>query len=126
MGIAHLCDHRAVVYRAEEVRDQFNDVIQVWGALTAPDGLNCRPNQAWAGDLQDPGAGELQGAKRQWFLVEGFDVEERDVLRILSGPEAPDQLRVVSVTRPTNPAVVHHLEVNVEPFTGALEEEGGS
>lgn len=113
-GIQHLCDHRVVVYRATPLRDEFGDVVEQWVALAAPAGLNARPNQNWSGALQDPGPGEEQSARRQWFLVVGFDVAERDVLLVESGPETGQKLRVHSVTQPTNPFVVHHIEVNVE------------
>ena len=116
-GIAHLCDSRGIVYRPTETRDELQDTVLVWTALTAPAGLNCRANQKWSGDLQDNGPGEQQGSLRQWFLVKDFDVQERDVIEVVSGPEAPLQLRVVSVTKLTSLKrldVVHHIEVNVE------------
>lgn len=122
MSVKALCDHRAIVYRAFVVRDELQDTVEIWEALPAPIGLNCRPNQNWSGTLQNPGPGEQQAAARQWFLVSGFDVEERDVLSVVEGPEAPKLLRVQSVTRPTASVAVHHLEVNVEVWHGSLTE----
>jgi len=122
MGIQSLCDHHGVVYRATETQDELQDTVLAWGALPAPAGLNCRPNQNWSGDLQDHGPGEQQGAQRQWFLVPGFDVQERDVLLIESGPNAGLQLRILSVTPCTAPVKVHHIEVNVEVWQGSLTE----
>jgi hypothetical protein len=55
---------------------------------------------------------------RQWFLVAGFDPRERDVMQVAEGPEAPGLWRIESVTRPTNPMTVHHLEVNVSRWDG--------
>jgi len=121
-GIQHLCDHRVIVYRATVFRDEFGDVDEAWVALTAPVGLNARPNQAWSGNLQDPGPGEQQRAMRQWFLVLGFDVQERDVVSVVSGPEVGQRLRVESVTRPTNPLIMHHLEISVTVWDGSLTE----
>lgn len=112
MGIQALCDHHGVVYRPVETRDELQDTVLVYTALAAPTGLNCRPNQNWSGALQDHGPGEQQGAMRQWFLVAEFDVAERDVLLLTEGPEAGLQVRVESVTKPTNPFGIHHLEVN--------------
>lgn len=113
-------DHRGVVYRVTETRDELKDVVEVWAALPAPAGLNCRPNQNWSGNLQDNGPGEQQGALRQWFLMPAFDVRERDVLRIEEGPESVKLLRVLSKTSPTAPIDVHHHEVNVEVWHGSL------
>lgn len=121
MSIRSLCDHRVIVYRATEGRDEFKDVTRAWAPLEAPDGKNARPNQLWAGSQMDPGPGEVQGAMRGWFLVAEFDVQERDVLRVIAGPEAPALLMVESVTRPTDSMNVHHLEVNVRTWTGSLE-----
>jgi hypothetical protein len=120
MSFEALCDHRAVVYRATTTRDGFGDTVETFVALPAPPGNNARPNQLWSGTLQNPGPGEIQAMKRQWFLILDFDVKERDLLRVVAGPEAPDVLRIVSVTRPTAGAVLHHLEVNVEPSTVVL------
>lgn len=121
-GISHLCDSRIeFVYRpptgADVLQDELQNVEETFIQIAAPAGLNCRANQKWSGDLQDHGPGEEQGAQRQWFLVKDFDVQERDILPVVSGPEAPLQLRVLSVTKLTSLkrlTVVHHIEVNVE------------
>jgi hypothetical protein len=122
MSFAGLMNHRAVVYRATETKDELEDAVLVWTALPAPAGLNCRPNQDWSGNLQDNGPGEQQGAMRQWFLLPGFDVRERDVISIEGGAEAGLLLRVHSVVPVTAPVVVHHFEVNVEVWQGSLTE----
>lgn len=123
MSFASLMDHRAIVYRATETRDELQDVIQSWGALTAPGGKNCRPNQVWSGNQQDYGPGEQQGATQQWYLLPGFEVAERDVLSVVSGPKAPVLLRVLSVSPCTAPIALHHYEVIVEVWKGSLTEE---
>lgn len=123
MSIATLFDHRVVVYRAGTARDELQDVVETWEPLTAPVGKNARPNQGWSGALQDHGPGQQQGAMRQWFLQKAFDVAERDVLAVEEGPEAGLRLKVESVTRPTAPLLVHHLEVNVTVWPGSLTVE---
>lgn len=123
MSIHRLFNHRAIVHRATTTRDEFGDTVQTWAAVAngTPSGRNCRPNQNWSGALQDHGPGEQQGAKRQWFLDRAFDVEEGDVLSVETGPEAPALLHVESVTKPTRAGTrVHHIEVNVEVWTGTL------
>lgn len=117
----HLFDHRVRVWRDTPTRDAYGDTVEGFAAVTAePSSNNARPDQAWSGTLQDTGAGEQQGAKRRWYLAASLDVAERDVLQVTSGPEAPATLRVVSVTKPTAPQIVHHLEVNVEAWEGEL------
>lgn len=125
--IERLYQHNVTVYRATVTRDDFGGTVEEWVGQDAPagsNGFNARPDQNWSGAQQDHGPGEQQGARRRWFLHRDFDVEERDVLSVEEGPEAPVLLRVESVTLPTRrgPAV-HHIEVNVEIWNGELEEE---
>lgn len=120
--IDRLWNHRAVAYRATVTRDSFGGTVEGWVETEGtPAGLNSRPDQNWAGALQDHGPGEQQGAMRRWFLHREFDVEERDVLQVVEGAEAGLLLRVESVTKPTRvrPAI-HHYEVNVEVWQGEL------
>ena len=125
-GIAHLVDHRVTVSRLphpdspEAAHDEFNDLVEEWADVLVPAGLNARPDQNWGGSLTDFGPGEQQQALRRWFLVLGFDVEERDVLTVVSGPETGKLYRVESVTKPTNPFTVHHLEVMCSVWHGTL------
>ena len=120
MSFLTMLDHRAVIYRATPSRDRFGGILESWVALPSPKGKNARPNQTLAGNLTNPGPGEIQAANNQWFLHPDFDVRERDVLKVVSGPESPAHLRVVAVARPTNAQAVHHLEVMVEPWVGPL------
>jgi hypothetical protein len=122
--IAHLMTHRAVLHRETATRDRFGDTVVTWTQHTTPAGLNARPDQNWSGTLQDSGPGDQQAGMRRWFLLAGFDVGERDVLQVVSGPEAPVLLRVQSVTKPTQTSpAVHHIEVNVEVWQGTLGAE---
>ena len=119
MSIRALWNHRVVAYRSIPTRDSFGGTVDAWAATMTPAGNNARPDQEWSGDQQDHGPGEQQGAKRRWLLDSGFDPAERDVLEVVSGPEAGLQLRVLSVTSPTRRgSSVHHYEVNVEVWEG--------
>jgi hypothetical protein len=122
MSIARFCDHRGVVYRATELRDELQDVTQVWEPLTAPAGLNCTMNRNWSGGLEMPGPGEQQGTYQQWFLLPGFTIRERDVLSITEGPNAPVLLKIHSVAAATRPIELHHYEVIGEVWHGSLVE----
>lgn len=117
-----LLNHHVEWYREVTTRDQFGDVIVAWAEQTTPDGLNARPDQVWAGVLQDSGPGEQQDRKRRWFLDKGFEgIAERDVLSVVSGPDAPLLLRVEGVTPQWDSTHLHHIEVNVEVWNGELE-----
>lgn len=120
MSLRSLFNHRAVAYRTTPTRDDYGGTVDVWAETAGtPAGLNARPDQGWSGTLQDHGPGEQQGAKRRWFLAGGFDVTERDVVAVVSGPEAGLQLRVESVTpQARRSTAIHHIEVNVEVWQG--------
>lgn len=121
-GIAHLCDHRVVVYRENAVRDEFGDTVPVWTALTAPSGRNARATLTESGTLTDYGPGEQQAPHQRWFLLPAFDVRERDVLSVDAGARAPRLLRVEKVIPATHPRSVHHIEVDVTEWAGRLTE----
>lgn len=104
-------DHRGIVYRSKETKDELQDVVRSWDPMTAPTGLNCHADRNWSGQLTMPGPGEQQTATQRWFLEPGFDVRERDVLSIVSGPRSPVNLRVQSVTPCTMPVTLHHYEI---------------
>lgn len=111
-------NHKVRVYRETAGEDAYGST-SVLAADPEPTANNGRPDQSWSGDQQEAG-GEMQGAKRRWFLRPGMNVKDRDVLSVISGPEAPSTLRVVSAIPVGNGRSVHHLEVNVETYTGAL------
>ena len=118
--------HHAVLYRPRpetdpSTRDESGDVLAIFDPLTAPTGLNCCPHRNWSGTLQNHGPGEQQNSLRQWFLDKGFPApQERDVLRVESGPESPVLLRLLSVVPVTMPVRLNHYEVNVEVFVGSV------
>jgi hypothetical protein len=130
--VNRLWNHRLVLYRNEPATSEFNEPIAVWTKPEVPGGMNCTPNQNWAGGLQDHGPGIQQNAMRVWYLHKDVGPEETDILYIIEGPEAPLYLRVESATllaslrrrgQPTS-----HIEVNVEVWPGdpsELEPGGG-
>ena len=117
-----LWNHTARLYRATALRDGFGDAVEAWLPVgSAPTGPNARPDAAWSGRLADQGAGEEQAAARRWYLDASVgDVQERDVLDVTAGPEAPVRLRVLSVARPAAGIRAHHLEVLAEIWEGEI------
>ena len=121
MSINHLCDHRAIVYRTTPDLNELGDLEDVWTALPAPAGLNARATLTESGSLTDNGPGEIQAAMQRWYLVTGFDVAERDVLSVVSGPRAPLLLRVEKVIPATHPLQLHHIEIDVSVWSGSVD-----
>lgn len=130
MSIERLFNSRALVYRAEveadgrPPRDEFGDNIDNLLPVAVPAGKNCRPDQSWNGSLVNHGPGEEQANARRWFLDKGFDVKERDIMVIESGPDAPLRLRIIGVTPQWDRNSLHHYEVQAElaPALSVTEE----
>ena len=117
-----LWTHTARLYRATALRDGFGEPVEAWlPAGPEPAGPNARPDAIWSGRLADQGAGEEQAAARRWYLDASVgDVQERDVLDVTAGPDAPARLRVLAVARPAAGIRAHHLEVLAEVWEGNL------
>lgn len=113
-------NHAVIVYREGTTEGTYGSSVAL-APLPVVSGLNAFPDQNWSGTQQNAG-GEMQGAKRRWFLRSDVDVKERDVLRVTTGPESPSTIRVVSVFPVQGPRGTHHLEANVETFIGTLPE----
>ena len=124
MTITALFTHIVWVYRepdAEASRDSYGGVDLLPLPVGSPPSVNnARPDDGWAGGLDDFGPGEQQGAVRRWFLDKNLDVRERDVLYVIAGENAPMYVRVVSVNRTTAFSTLHHLEANCEVWPGRL------
>lgn len=127
VSIQRLFNHVVRVYRepdAEASRDALGGVeLRPLPTGPVPTEYNGRPHQAWQGTMQDKGPGEQQAAKRLWFLDPTMDVQERDVLSVIAGPEAGLLVRAMSVVPVSTRRTVHHLEVSTEPWVGELPEE---
>lgn len=121
MSIARLFDHQVRVYRMTRTRDATGDPVPTWAAQgSAPTVNNARADEALMGAQQNRGAGDEMVTRRRWFLDAGLTVLENDVLSVTAGQETGAKLRVHSVVRANKPLVLHHIEVNVDPWEGSL------
>lgn len=121
MSIAGLMDHRAEVWRPTEKRGFAAEVVQTLEPIELPkSGRNCAVVPAPVGtmDVQDLGPGEAPRGRTQLYMAKALDVQERDVIRLVDGPEAPSRWRAVAVAKPRG----HHYEVVVEPWVGTFPE----
>lgn len=126
MSIERLFNHSVRVYRLPDVieaRGTLGSTSKVPEPVTsATTRKNARPDQSadLSGALVNLGPGEQLGSKRRWFLSRDLDVRERDVLSVTSGPESGLKLSIESVVKPTNPQIVHHIEVIASVWKGTL------
>jgi hypothetical protein len=121
MSIRHLCDHRVRIYRraAQLDAELRSETLSYQPVAAAPARNNAKLNRPRA-RTGDVGPGSAPIGERTVYMDAGADVEERDVLQVLSGPDAPCLLEVDGP--PTRPRG-HHVELACRLFNGTLDEE---
>lgn len=121
MSLRGLFNHRAEVWRPVESRGFAAEVRETLEPVSRPkSGFNMAIVPA-AGRMRgltttDIGPGETSRGTVEVYLPKGMDVEDRDILNVVAGPEAPATYRVVAMCRPRG----HHVEATVEPWVGEL------
>lgn len=127
MSLSSLFDHQVRIYRLPtplEARGTLGSTSKVALPVTsAPSRNNARADQRpQSGDQTDLGAGEKMGTKRLWLLDKGLDVQKRDVLSVVAGPESGGLLYVEDVRAATMGRTLHHYEVTATVWKGELGE----
>jgi hypothetical protein len=111
---AHLLDHRVQVWRRTTTLGDLREEIRAWAKVCQP--IRCAVNRPSA-SLSDAGAGLAPEGLRRVYANPDEDVEPRDVLQFVTGPDAPGTFEVdAPVTRPRG----HHLEATCRLWKGKL------
>jgi len=112
---ASVLDHSAKVFRYTESRGStMRETRRSWKPVLGMDDYRLKLSPLNE-RLADTGAGER--AAGEWKAIAGVgDVEEGDVLDVVTGPEAPVYLEVLSKRSPGG----RHLELELAPWTGSL------
>lgn len=105
-----LFDHEARVNRLSETADEYGDSPNRY--VAADDLIRCAIVPPKFRASQGDAGSTITGITEAYFDADA-DVEMNDILDVVSGPEAPRKLRVLSVARPRG----HHTEAICEPFT---------
>jgi len=117
--IAHLLDHICDVWRPAETLGVIREAIRnpdiVYHALA------CAVNRK-AARLGTAEGGLIPEGIRTVYFDRGITLEERDVISLTAGPEAPALLEVESRAYPRG----HHVEATVSEFHGKLPAPEGS
>lgn len=117
MAIAGLFDHRVGVYRPAEQRTAMG-AVEVWSALVP---ATYGPHNAKVTEpdmsLEAIGSGEMPQGRYIVSMRPGVDVQERDILRVLVGPDSVVNLRVLSASYPRG----HHMKAICERVSEPLE-----
>lgn len=122
MSLAALFDHYAEVWRPVETTGPAREIVVSFD-LVEPATRNCAvvPPVGKERGVRtvDIGPGETTRGQTTFLMARDLDVQERDVIRLVSGPEATSTWRVGATARPRG----HHVEAMVEPWVGILPEE---
>ena len=129
MSVESMMNHRARVWRPVQGKDAMQAVVNGWQVATEPPTRNNLWTSPQDTRLADRGPGEQTAGVEspRWYMTKEADVTERDVVELISGPEAPSYWRVQSASSPSRPNEGrHHWRIAVEPYHGDAPEEEGS
>ena len=111
MAISHLFDHEAVIWRKGETLGEYRETVKGFVLQYGP--LGCKANRK-AAVLQDANAGIVDSGDRVFYFEKGPVVLKRDLVELVTGPDAPAILEVENTTIPRD----HHLEVRCVEYHG--------
>ena len=122
MSLAQLFDHGIRVWRSPElsaalVAGPLGEESRTYVLVTAaPAGFNACVNRPRA-PVADAGPGFAPIGTRIVYMTASADVQLRDLLELVTGPDAPE---VVEVDEPPTRPRGHHLELSCIPWHGTL------
>lgn len=121
--IAHLFDHTCVIWHQTETLGASRETIKSFPTYTGP--LGCKVNRKNA-VLQEAGPGIADSGERRIYLEKGPSVKKRDLVELVTGPDAHALLEVESATVPSHSLGLegHHLEIRATEYLGAEPELG--
>ena len=109
-----LLNHRARIWRASVSLGPLREEIRALLPVGLP--IRCTLRRPSA-RVSDSGAGLIPQGERVLYCNPGENVEPRDILELLEGPEAPALLEIDSpITRPRG----HHIEMTARLWLGEL------
>jgi hypothetical protein len=111
--IGHLLDHTAVIWRVGETIGEYRESEVAWGP--EPVGPYDCTGKRKAAILAEAGPGTVDAGQRILYFEPGPTFNKRDLVELVTGPDAPAFLLVESDTRPRG----NHIEVRVSEWHGA-------
>ena len=119
MSLEQHLHHKAEVWRPTQSAGEYGEVRDTFTRVTNPTSNNAEP-YVLDHHLDDPGPGEKLSGRRKWTLRKDATVRSRDVLRITAGLHAPSRWLVLSCFNAGRRGVLHHYELETEPYDGLL------
>lgn len=113
MGIKHLLNHTASVWRPVETEGAMRSVQKVYTKISTVRVAVRRP----ATSMGEAGPGLTPTGERVIYSIPGWDIQPFDVLELTSGPDSPGRWEVDEP--PTRPRG-HHMEIRCRAYAGDL------
>jgi hypothetical protein len=113
MSFSSLLDHTARVWRPTSAKGQLREEVRTHSVVGIFPCTKKRPSAR----IGDVGPGMAPIGETSIYMEAGADVLERDVIQLLTGPDAPDTFEIdAPPTRPRG----HHIELTCQYFLGIL------
>lgn len=114
--ISHLYDHTVAQWRKVETLGEAGVTVKTFRLV---DRFGCKMNRKQV-LLAMGGPGIEDVGMRKVYTELGPDVNRRDLIELVTGPDAPALLEVENVTAPRG----HHLEINCSEYKGPYPDLG--
>jgi len=123
MALEDLYDHRIRIWRPTASRGPLREETRSYAIVLEPPSIFNATVRRPTARLANPGPGLAPVGERKVYCASETPVQARDVVELVSGPEAPSLLEVDEP--PTRPRG-HHTELTCRFFVGAAPTEDGS
>ena len=115
MSFHSLLDHTARIWRRMESLGTYRETVASYEVVYALVPCTLRRKQAL---LADSGPGLVDVGQRTVYFLPTVTLEERDLVELVTGPDAPDWLEVESRSKPRG----HHVEAKTSEYHGETPE----
>ena len=116
MSFASLLDHTARIWRRSETLGTYQETVPGYALTYGSVPCTLRRKRA---TLSEAGPGTVDVGERTVYFKAAVVLEEKDLVELVAGPDAPDWLEVESSARPRG----HHVEARCTEFHGVTPGE---
>lgn len=112
-----MMDHEVAIWRPTTVLGEMREEIRTYVRVLDPPGVpNAMVNRPRA-PLANSGPGLTPTGTRRIYMATGTDVQPRDVVELVAGPDAGD---VIEIDEPPTRPRGHHVQLVGRLFDGRL------
>jgi hypothetical protein len=122
MTLAHFFDHVVSIWRAAQSRSGTLRIgLDTWTAVVSgTTGVSNARFQPESERVVDLGGGQMVGGFWRFYMDDGTDVAEQDIVLVEEGPMAGAMYEVQEVRRYQKPKVEHHVRIKAIEWRGEV------